>query len=78
MYSYPSAAASLAAFSPVNGRVAPQYLIPTAAGLRLFLQRVGDADYQPAPSAGANAFTCQVSTGFQTDAINARASGANF
>ncbi len=78
MYSYPGAAASLAAFSPANGRVAPQYLIPSAAGLRLFLQRADQADYQPAPGAGQNAFSCQVSTGFQADAINARASGTNF
>lgn len=78
MYAYPSASASLAAFNPSAGRTAPNFLIPVSSGLRLFLQRFDQADYQPAPDAAGNAFVCQVSSGFQADALQAIANGRNF
>lgn len=81
MYSYDSFAASTAAFSPSNGRTAPAYVIPTATvPIFLWVAPVvaGGSAPLPAPSAATNQFQCTTTTGFQADAVNARASGANF
>ncbi len=77
-YSYASYAASTAAFSPINGRVAPEYLIPTATVPIYLWVAANTTGLVPAPAVGANQFQCQTTTGFQADAINAAATGTNF
>lgn len=78
MFSYPNPTiplgfdASQAAFNIVDGRIAADYIIPVmTTGLGLMIQREGNTTYLPAPSTGQNTLTCQTSTNFQQDAINA-------
>lgn len=67
MYSYPSVTASMAQFSPANGRRAPEFVIPVAqTGLSLWVQREGQVIYEL-----ASVFACQTSTNFQADILAA-------
>ena len=70
LFSYPSATASRTAFSPADGRRAPEFIIPAlSTGLTLWLQREGETEFSPAPGPGLNAFSCQLSTDFQADVL---------
>lgn len=77
-YAYASFSASTAAFSPINGRVAPAFLIPTSTVPIFLWVAANSTGLVPAPAVGANQFQCQTSTSFQADAINAAATGSNF